>query len=150
MNICLLQTVDDKAVQQLDELLHKLDPSAPALSRNRLEFLCECADFKLFTASDQGGDFVGMLTLTCCHTLSRPKYWIEDVVVAQRFRGQGIGRALVQAAVQHVRSIDSESDCKASKSIYLTSNPSRTAARNLYRSEGFEDYDTGVFRIKLR
>ena len=47
MNICLLQTVDDKAVQQLDELLHKLDPSAPSLSRNRLEFLCECAISKI-------------------------------------------------------------------------------------------------------
>ena len=142
MNICLLQTVDDKAVQQLDELLHKLDPSAPALSRNRLEFLCECADFKLFTASDQGGDFVGMLTLTCCHTLSRPKYWIEDVVVDPACRGKGAGRALVQAAVRFVKEMNDGSV------IYLTSNPSRTAARNLYRSEGFEEYETGVFRIK--
>ena len=142
MNICLLQTVDDKAVQQLDELLHKLDPSAPALSRNRLEFLCECADFKLFTASDQGGDFVGMLTLTCCHTLSRPKYWIEDVVVDPACRGKGAGRALMQAAVRFVKEKNDGSV------IYLTSNPSRTAARNLYRSEGFEEYETGVFRIK--
>ena len=142
MNICLLQTVDDKAVQQLDELLHKLDPSAPALSRNRLECLCECADFKLFTASDQGGDFVGMLTLTCCHTLSRPKYWIEDVVVDPACRGKGAGRALVQAAVRFVKEMNDGSV------IYLTSNPSRTAARNLYRSEGFEEYETGVFRIK--
>jgi ribosomal protein S18 acetylase RimI-like enzyme len=142
MNICLLQTVDDKAVQQLDELLHKLDPSAPALSRNRLEFLCECADFKLFTASDQGGDFVGMLTLTCCQTLSRPKYWIEDVVVDPACRGKGAGRALVQAAVRFVKEMNDGSV------IYLTSNPSRTAARNLYRSEGFEEYETGVFRIK--
>lgn len=142
MNICLLQTVDDKAVQQLDELLHKLDPSAPALIRNRLEFLCECADFKLFTASDQSGDFVGMLTLTCCHTLSRPKYWIEDVVVDPACRGKGAGRALVQAAVRFVKEMNDGSV------IYLTSNPSRTAARNLYRSEGFEEYETGVFRIK--
>ena len=142
MNICLLQTVDDKAVQQLDELLHKLDPSAPALSRNRLEFLCECADFKLFTASDQDGDFVGMLTLTCCQTLSRPKYWIEDVVVDPACRGKGAGRALVQAAVRFVKEKNDGSV------IYLTSNPSRIAARNLYRSEGFEEYETGVFRIK--
>lgn len=33
--------------------------------------------------------------------------------------------------------------------ITLTSNPSRTAARSLYRSEGFEEYNTGVFRKHL-
>jgi ribosomal protein S18 acetylase RimI-like enzyme len=83
-----------------------------------------------------------MLTLTCCQTLSRPKYWIEDVVVDPSCRGKGAGRALVQAAVRFVKEKNDGSV------IYLTSNPSRTAARNLYRSEGFEEYETGVFRIK--
>jgi hypothetical protein len=30
--------------------------------------------------------------------------------------------------------------------VYLTSNPSRVAARRIYKSEGFEEYETGVFR----
>ena len=39
-------------------------------------------------------------------------------------------------------------ETETSPVIYLTSNPSRVSARNLYRSEGFEEYETGVFRIK--
>ena len=142
MNISILQTIDDKAVRQLDDLLRKLTPEAPVLTRERLEFLSKHADFTLFTASDSEGNYVGMLTLTCCQTLSRPKYWIEDVVVDPVCRGKGTGRALVQAAVSLVKERGDDSV------IYLTSNPSRIAARNLYRSEGFEEYETGVFRIE--
>ena len=142
MHINILHTIDEKAVQQLDELLHKLDPEAPALRLERLTELLSHADFTLFTASDEDGEFAGMLTLTCCQTLSRPKYWIEDVVVDPALRGKGAGRALVRAAVNFVKEKGEDSV------IYLTSNPTRTAARNLYRSEGFEEYETGVFRIK--
>ena len=74
-------------------------------------------------------------------TLTGDKYWIEDVIVHEAFRGQGIGKALVKAAVEHVK------ESGKPYRIYLTSNPSRTAARNLYSSEGFEEYDTGVFRL---
>jgi ribosomal protein S18 acetylase RimI-like enzyme len=136
--------------KEIDLLLHELSPNLGKLDNERVNKLLEDGSLILYVCKTDDNEIAGMLTLTHCETLTSTKYWIEDVVVAQRFRGQGIGRALVQAAVQHVRSIDSESDCKVSKSIYLTSNPSRTAARNLYRSEGFEDYDTGVFRIKLR
>jgi ribosomal protein S18 acetylase RimI-like enzyme len=136
--------------KEIDLLLHELSPDLGKLDAERVNKLLEDGSLILYVCKTDDNEIAGMLTLTHCETLTSTKYWIEDVVVAQRFRGQGIGRALVQAAVQHVGSIDSESDCKVSKSIYLTSNPSRTAARNLYRSEGFEDYDTGVFRIKLR
>jgi ribosomal protein S18 acetylase RimI-like enzyme len=82
-----------------------------------------------------------MLTLTICHTLACSKYWIEDVVVDPAHRGEGVGRALVRAAVNHVK------ENETVPAIYLTSNPSRVAARSLYMSEGFEEYNTGVFRL---
>ena len=97
--------------------------------------------FNLFVAEDENGTIAGMLTLTCCPTLSRSKWWIEDVIVDPSYRGQGVGRALVQAAVAHVKATD------ISSSLYLTSNPSRVSARRLYVSEGFEEYETGVFRL---
>jgi ribosomal protein S18 acetylase RimI-like enzyme len=82
-----------------------------------------------------------MLTLTICHTLACSKYWIEDVVVDPAHRGEGVGRALVRAAVNYVK------ENETVPAIYLTSNPSRVAARRLYMSEGFEEYNTGVFRM---
>ena len=142
MEICILKTLDNVTLSQIDTLLHKLSPAAPSVNPHRLAELLEDADFKLFVAKDDKKSIVGMLTLSACQTISRPKYWIEDVIVDSSCRGYGFGRALVRAAVDYVKTHET------SPVIYLTSNPSRVSARNLYRSEGFEEYETGVFRIK--
>ncbi len=134
---------DTAKCAQIDDLIHILAPSSPEVKQQRLHTLLGEENFLLFVAEDEDGTLAGMLTLTCCQTLARRKYWIEDVVVRPEFRGQGIGRTLVEAAVGHVRKT-----CVQAV-IYLTSNPSRQAARALYRSVGFEDYETGVFRITI-
>lgn len=134
---------DTAKCAQIDELIHILAPSSPEVKQQRLHTLLGEENFLLFVAEDEDGTLAGMLTLTCCQTLARRKYWIEDVVVRPEFRGQGIGRTLVEAAVGHVRETCGQAV------IYLTSNPSRQAARALYRSVGFEDYETGVFRITI-
>ena len=127
--------------KEIDLLLHELSPSLGTIDRDRVNRLLKEDRLTLFAAEDDKGRLAGMLTLTFCPTLTGDKYWIEDVIVSNEYRGQGIGKALVKAAVSHVK--QSGRPCR----IYLTSNPSRTAARNLYRSEGFEEYDTGVFRL---
>lgn len=142
MDIRILKNIDENTMEQVGLLLRKLDPSAPETTPERWERLLADDSFILFVA-EEDGKVTGMLTLTCCATLSKDKYWIEDVIVDESQRGKGIGRALVKAAVSHVR----EKGFK--DTIYLTSNPSRVSARALYRSEGFEGYDTGVFRMKL-
>ena len=142
MEVCILKTLDNESLAQIDSLLHKLSPTAPSVNPHRLAKLLEDADFNLFVARDEKKVIVGMLTLSVCQMISRPKYWIEDVIVDGSCRGKGYGRALVRAAVDYVKTHET------SPVIYLTSNPSRVSARNLYRSEGFEEYETGVFRIK--
>ena len=142
MNICILNTLEDDNLLQIDSLLHQLSPDAPAVDGHRLAGLLKDADFKLFVAMNEDGLIVGMLTLTACKMISYTKYWIEDVIVDGSCRGLGVGRALVRAAVSYVK------ENETSPIIYLTSNPSRVSARNLYRSEGFQEYETGVFRIK--
>ena len=141
MKVYILKDTDKNA--QVDDLLHILAPSSPNVNAERLHDLLRNESFQLFVAEDADGALTGMLTLTCCQTLARSKYWIEDVIVAPEFRGLGIGRALVEAAVEHVKGTCAEA------AIYLTSNPSRQAARALYRSVGFEDYDTGVFKMEI-
>ena len=142
MTIEILHTTDNTSVGQIDALLHKLSPTASCVDAGRLKQLIEDADFTLFVARDDNGAIRGMLTLTACQTLTYSKYWIEDVIVDECFRGQGAGRALVRAAVDFVK------DHQTHPVIYLTSNPSRVSARTLYQSEGFEQYETGVFRIR--
>ena len=196
MKTYILQELNEVHAARIDTLLHMLSPDAPALGHARLAELLACDSFWLFVTEDADGQLAGMLTLTRCHTLSRSKFWIEDVIVDPAYRGQGVGRALVHAAVEYVRTAvehehtteeqdhtadmeirtaDEDRDtaevqdnhtinvasggsradatgksttgCERRPSLYLTSNPSRTAARALYRSEGFEEYETGVFRI---
>ena len=127
--------------KEIDLLLHELSPILGTIDRDRVNRLLKEDRLTLFAAEDDKGRLAGMLTLTFCPTLTGDKYWIEDVIVHDAFRGQGIGKALVKAAVSHAK------QSGRPYRIYLTSNPSRTAARNLYRSEGFEEYNTGVFRI---
>jgi ribosomal protein S18 acetylase RimI-like enzyme len=68
------------------------------------------------------------------------KLWIEDVVVHSSARGKGIGRGLLEFALEDGRK--RFPDCV----FYLTSRPSRVAARKLYTDLGFQEYETGVFK----
>jgi GNAT superfamily N-acetyltransferase len=141
MNISIIHKIDEDMQKEIDLLLHELSPTLGTIDRDRVNRHLKEDRLTLFAAEDDKGRLAGMLTLTFCPTLTGDKYWIEDVIVHDAFRGQGIGKALVKAAVSHVKQSGQP------YRIYLTSNPSRTTARNLYRSEGFEEYDTGVFRL---
>ena len=141
MIVSTIHKINEDMQKEIDLLLHELSPSLGTIDRNRVNRLLEEGRLTLFAAIDDDGHVTGMLTLTSCPTLTGDKYWIEDVIVSNEYRGQGIGKALVKAAVSHVK------QSGRPYKIYLTSNPSRTAARTLYRSEGFDEYDTGVFRL---
>lgn len=143
MKVHILRHLDTNTSTQINSLLHTLDPDMPEVTMERLSKIIGEDSFSLFVSENENGKLNGMLTLTRCHTLGRSKYWIEDVVVDPASRGKGVGRSLVKAAIAHVR------ETEGNAVIYLTSNPSRLPARALYRSEGFEEYDTGVFRINL-
>ena len=143
MKTYLVKNLDTIQLQQVNSLLHLLSPSTKDIDADRLTSLIREDRLCLFVTEDENGTIVGILTLCICPTLAKDKLWIEDVVVDLSQRGKGIGRSLVQEAVAHARSLAPGSR------LYLTSNPSRQAARALYASEGFEQYETGVFRIQL-
>lgn len=137
-----LTDIDNAMTERIGQLLNSLRSVPVTIDETSLERLLSDDRFNLFVAEDDDRTVMGMLTLTSCPTLAGEKVWIEDVIVDEKFRGQGVGRALLRAAVEFARK-----ELKT-QAVYLTSNPSRVQARSLYRSEGFEEYETGVFRIK--
>ena len=143
MKICRIYEITEDMQKEIDLLLHELSPDFGKTDLERINGLLKSERLFLFAAMDEKNQMKGMLTLTYCPTLTYDKFWIEDVIVSPDSRGQGIGRELVHAALEH------SGKSGIPQTVYLTSNPSRTAARNLYRSEGFEEYETGVFRIKI-
>jgi ribosomal protein S18 acetylase RimI-like enzyme len=68
--------------------------------------------------------------------------FIDDVVVDERYRGHGIGEALVRSALDHARKVNA-------KTVDLTSRPAREAANRLYRRIGFEKRETNPYRYRF-
>ena len=86
---------------------------------------------------------IGMLTLGRYSSPTGTKVWVEDVVVMSEYRGEGLGRRLVNHAIEY---------CKANYgpcTLMLTSNPARVAANELYRSSGFEPKQTNVYKMNF-
>ncbi|MCI6575105.1 MAG: GNAT family N-acetyltransferase [Actinomycetaceae bacterium] len=84
---------------------------------------------------------LGMLSLVIFHIPTGWRAWIEDVVVDDAARGQGAGKALVDAATHIAQE-------KGVKSVDLTSRPSREAANRLYQRAGFAQRETNVYRFQ--
>jgi ribosomal protein S18 acetylase RimI-like enzyme len=125
----------------LQALLPELSSSAPTLTLSDLETVVGSPATVLFVAR-RAGRLVGSLTLVVFSAPTGPRAWIEDVVVSPSERGGGIGAALVQAALK--RASDS-----GSRTVDLTSRPSRQAANRLYVRLGFELRQTNVYRYSL-
>ena len=88
------------------------------------------------------GQIAGMLTVGIYYSPTGGKAWIEDVVVDETFRGQGLSKRLVAHAIEFTQS-------KRIPSLMLTSNPKRIAANKLYQAMGFSRKETNVYRMKF-
>jgi ribosomal protein S18 acetylase RimI-like enzyme len=89
------------------------------------------------------GTLAGLLVLRTAPTLSGPDDWAEitELYVRPGFRRRGVGRALVQAAIEHGHS----SGCLE---LHLLVDPENTGALSLYRAMGFH-LDAWEMRLEL-
>ena len=83
-----------------------------------------------------------MLSLIILKIPTGNKAWIEDVVVDVKSRGEGLGKSLMDHALERARIL-------GAKSIDLTSRPSRESANKLYQSLGYKIRETNVYRYKV-
>lgn len=139
-----LEFVRNDELQIINRLLSQLSSHAQPLDKERLEELV--ADngngTSITVVRDGEGRIAGMATLCVCHMPTGCKAWIEDVVVDGACRGQGYGRRLVEKLVEEARRL-------GASSVNLTSRPEREAANALYRSIGFVQRSTNVYRLSL-
>lgn len=133
---------DPELVAAVRALVPQLSESAPAPEANDVETVVTSPATSLLVARDEAGRVLGMLTLATFRIPTGVRAWIEDVVVDEGARGEGVGRALVVAAVE--LAVDA-----GAKTVDLTSRPQRESAHRLYRSLGFEERTTTVYRRLL-
>ena len=74
---------------------------------------------------------------------SRFRSIIEDVIVDQAMRRQGIAEALLKRAIEMAREA-------GAGGVSLTSNSQRTAANQLYQSMGFKRRETNAYSYDLK
>jgi ribosomal protein S18 acetylase RimI-like enzyme len=136
-------TVTPDVLDALRALVPELSSSAPPLTHHALDEIVNSPATVLFVARDRAqGTILGSLTLVVFSAPTGPRAWIEDVVVATETRGRGVGAALVHAANRRAHAA-------GSRTVDLTSRPSRQAANRLYVRLGFTQRETNVYRKTL-
>ena len=138
-----MQTVDDELLADVQRL-HSQVSSSSAPSATELATIVAGPGTRLLVARERSGSQTirGMLSIVSFRIPSGLRVWIEDVVVDEASRRQGIGEALNRAAIEHARSL-------GARTVDLTSRPSRVAANKLYLKLGFERRNTNVYRLTL-
>lgn len=135
-----LETPEDE-MKDIQQLLNQLSSSSQLLSISDLRRILDRPNFMLLVARD-GKRIIGMASFLSVEILMGKKVFIDDVVVLDSYRGQGIGEELIKFLIADARTI-------GVKYVELTSNPSRVAANNLYQKLGFQKRDTNVYRLNL-
>ena len=128
-------------VEPMNCLLGQLSSSGIGITMEQLQALVECEASHLFLAK-YNGEVVAMLTLSEYLAPTGRKMWIEDVVVDNAVRGHSFGRAMVEHAIEYAKGL-------GCGTLMLTSRPSRVAANALYRSCGFEQKETNVYKMMI-
>lgn len=90
-------------------------------------------DYTLYVA-ERAGEVVGSFALLVMHNLGHlgtPSAIVEDVVVAPMLQGQGVGKEMMQFALDRCRE-------KGCYKLVLSSNAKRADAHAFYEALGFE------------
>lgn len=135
----VVREATDEVVAAFGRLLPQLSRSAEPLDAETLQTLVTWPGNRQLIARVDGA-IVGALTLVVFPIPTGLRAWIEDVVVDEAARGQGVGGALTREAVRLARSA-------GARTVDLTSRPSREAANRLYEQLGFQPRDSKVYRL---
>ena len=151
MDIIRLQSVTDAQIGEILTLMRELDPEievTPEMVRRAVEapgtHFFAMLDGALPAGSQavDGPHIVGCASLCVTASPTGCKAHIEDVVVLSSYRGQQLGRRLMEHVLGYARK-----ELPAGTKIYLTSRPHRVAANALYQSLGFRRKETNVYEI---
>jgi ribosomal protein S18 acetylase RimI-like enzyme len=134
----VLDEVTDEVVEAFGQLLPQLSRSAKPLDAVALGALVASPAVTVLIARSDGR-IAGSLTLAMFPIPTGLRAWIEDVVVDESARGQGVGAVLTQEALRLAQEA-------GARTVDLTTRPSREAAGRLYERAGFQQRDTRVYR----
>jgi len=142
ITIEVVEQVDDGLVAAFANLIPQLSRSSAPPDQATLQHIADSEASTLLIALNEDGTILGSMTLAMFDIPTGRRAWIEDVVVDEQARGQGVGRILNERALEIARDA-------GAKTVDLTSRPSREAANRLYQRIGFVQRETNVYRYQV-
>ena len=145
VNVAAAHEATPELVDAFARLIPQLSRSSPPPGPAELQTMIDAPGTSVLVATNAGdadNKIVGTLTLVVFRIPTGMRAWIEDVVVDESARGQGVGEALTMHALDVARAA-------GAKTVDLTSRPSREAANRLYQRLGFTARETNVYRYEL-
>jgi ribosomal protein S18 acetylase RimI-like enzyme len=91
---------------------------------------------------EDNNEVIGIASMCTYKVISGKKGWIEDVVVDKKFRGQGIGRKLMEKLLE-------EGKKKGLTEILLFTEDHRIPAIKLYSDLGFQLKESRIYTLKM-
>jgi ribosomal protein S18 acetylase RimI-like enzyme len=143
IEILVKPTADD--LRDINALLPQIAQRPHLLTLKELKKITAHKGVRVIAARKKIGQdwvIVGMSALTLVPILTGLIAAIEDVVVDERHRGEGIGRRLTEKMIALAKKTKA-------KTISLTTNPARVAANAMYQKLGFFKKDANYYRINL-
>jgi ribosomal protein S18 acetylase RimI-like enzyme len=142
MHIEPVTAITPELLAAFDRLIPQLT-QAPTPTRDELQKLIDSPSRLIIVRyPDASSPIVGSACLGVFRTPSGLHAHVEDVIVDESMRGQGLGEALVNALLDIVREM-------GLKGVSLTCNPRREAANQLYRKMGFKEWETNTYWYDL-
>ena len=123
-------------------LIPQLSSSSSPPTGEALQRIIESDSAQILIAENENGEILGTMTVIIFQIPTGIRAWIEDVVVDSSVRGKGIGKKLNLAALELAKQA-------GAKTVDLTSRPARQEANQLYRSIGFVERETNVYRFSF-
>jgi ribosomal protein S18 acetylase RimI-like enzyme len=134
----VLDEVTDEIIEAFGRLLPQLSSSARQLDAAAITAMAASPAVTVLLARSDNR-IVGSLSLVMFRIPTGLRAWIEDVVVDEAARGQGVGTVLTREALRLAKAA-------GVRTVDLSTRPSRVAAGRLYEREGFKQRDTRMYR----
>lgn len=139
MEILELHDYTQAQFEDLKQLMSELSDRLN-LTQTDLMLVLKDSNCHLYVVLESEGRIIGCATLCVFHSPTGTKASVEDVVVSSAYRGQHLGKQLMEYVLE-------QSKTYAPIELHLTSNPKRVAANHLYQSLGFQKKETNAYQM---
>ena len=96
----------------------------------------------VFIVAKDDDRIIGVASLYVMRKIHKNTGSVEDVVVDEGYRGQGLGEKIMLKLIEVARA-------KGLQTLTLTSRPERVAGNKLYQKLGFVIKETNAYRLQL-